>query len=625
MFLVLEKEKRVDSMSILEKITDNSDITNMSYDKLSQLALEIRKKLVDVVAQNGGHLASNLGAVELTLALHKVYNPEVDKIVWDVGHQSYVHKMLTGRLDKIDTIRKFGGLSGFTRASESSADCYDSGHSSTSISTALGYAYARDLNKDDYNVVAVIGDGALTGGLAFEGINNASHLKTNITVVLNNNEMSISPNVGGISKYLNKFRTGKWYAQTKQKVTQVLSNMPSGDGISKSIKHVKDTVKYMFVKDMLFEELGFTCIGPIDGHDIKSLTEAFEMARKTKGPVLVHVLTKKGAGYEFAEKNPGKFHGIGKFDASTGEAVAVNGGTKLSGLVGNTISNLAENNEKIVAITAAMPDGTGLSEFAKRYPERFFDVGIAEGHAATFAGGLARGGFTPVVAVYSSFLQRAYDNIVHDVAMRNLHTVFMIDRAGLVGEDGESHHGLLDIAYMTAMPNMAVLAPSNVEMLKQMISFAVNEYDGCIAIRYPRELYETEEQTPFEFGRGEVVREGSAVTVVTCGSFTSVVKEAVGISGVDAEIIDVRTIKPVDKELILKSYDKTGAVITVEDGVVNGGLGSIVSDLLPCKVKKIGYENDISVPHGSIQELMEYCKTDAKSIAEIILKEVSGK
>jgi len=612
-------------MSILERIKDNSDITNMPYDKLSQLALEIRKKLVDVVAQNGGHLASNLGAVELTIALHKVYNPEIDKIIWDVGHQSYVHKMLTGRLDKIDTIRQFGGLSGFTRVSESKADCYDSGHSSTSISTALGYAYARDLNNDDYNVVAVIGDGAMTGGLAFEGINNASHLKTNLTVVLNNNEMSISPNVGGISKYLNKFRTGKWYSQTKKKVSQVLSNIPSGDGISKGIKHVKDTVKYMFVKDMLFEELGFTCIGPIDGHDIKSLTEAFGMARKINGPVLVHVLTKKGAGYEFAEKDPGKFHGIGRFDASDGTVKATEGGVRLSGIMGDKLTELAEDNHNIVAITAAMPDGTGLSGFAKKYPERFFDVGIAEGHAATFAGGLARGGFTPVFAVYSSFLQRAYDNIVHDIAMRNLHAVFMIDRAGLVGEDGESHHGILDIAYMTSMPNMTVLSPSNAKMLKQMLDFAVNKYDGSIAIRYPRELYEAEEQSPFEFGKGEVVRKGSEVTIVTCGSFVSVVSRAVEMSGVDAEIIDVRSIKPLDSELIIKSYNKTGLVITAEDGVVNGGLGSMVAELLPCKVKKIGYENDFSVPHGSIPELMEYCKTDAKSIAEIILKEVSDK
>ncbi len=609
-------------MSILKTIKNNDDITNMPYSKLDELAVEIRKVLVDTVSKNGGHLASNLGAVELTLALHKVYNPEKDKIIWDVGHQSYVHKMLTGRLDKIDTIRKFGGLSGFTRTSESSCDCYDSGHSSTSISTALGYGYARDLKGDNYDVVAVIGDGALTGGLAFEAINNISHLKSNVTVILNDNEMSISPNVGGISKYLGKIRTGKWYSKTKERVSGILASLPAGDDLAKGVKRVKDKVKYMFVNEIIFEELGFTCLGPVDGHDVKALTEVFEMAKKIDSPVLIHVNTKKGAGYSFAEQNPGKFHGIGAFDITTGEVIKTDGGAKPSGVFGKALCELAEDNKNIVAITAAMPDGTGLTEFAEKYPDRFFDVGIAEGHAVTFAGGMSRGGFTPVVAVYSSFLQRAYDNIFHDAALPNLNVVFAIDRAGLVGEDGESHHGLMDISYMTSMPNMAVLAPSGTEMLKQMLDYAVNTHKGCIAVRYPRELYEAEAKTPFRFGKGEVIREGKAVTIVACGSMVATVLEAVEISGVDAEVIDIRTIKPIDKELVLKSYAKTGRIITVEDGVKNGGLGDIVEGIAGGRVTKIGYDNDVSVPHGSIKELKNMFKTDAKGIAEIILKEV---
>lgn len=611
-------------MSILETIKNNEDITKMPYDKLSELALEIRKLLVDTVSKNGGHLASNLGAVELTLALHKVYNPEKDKIIWDVGHQSYVHKILTGRLSEFDTLRKFGGLSGFTRTKESPADCYDSGHSSTSISTALGYAYARDLKGDDYNVVAVIGDGALTGGLAFEAINNISHLDSNVTVILNDNEMSISANVGGMSKYLNKFRTGEWYGKAKEKINDMLSGLPSGKGIAKGVKKFKDTVKYMFVKEMIFEDLGFTCIGPVDGHDIKSLTEALELAKKLDEPVLVHIITKKGAGYSYAEQNPGKFHGIGAFDKDTGEVIKTACGAKPSPAFGKALCEIAKDNENVVAITAAMPDGTGLTQFANQYPKRFFDVGIAEGHAVTFAGGLARGGFTPVVAVYSSFLQRAYDNMVHDVAMPNLNVVFAIDRAGVVGEDGESHHGLLDIAYMSQMPNMSVLAPSNLTMLKEMLEYSVNTHKGCIAIRYPRELCETKSNTPFEFGKGEVIKEGKAVTIVVCGNMVATVMDAVSLSGVDAEIIDIRTIKPVDKDLILKSYNKTGKIITCEDGVKVGGLGSIIEDVLGAKVTKIGYGNNVSVPHGSVKELTDMFKTDAKGIAEIILKEVNG-
>ncbi|MBO7208611.1 MAG: 1-deoxy-D-xylulose-5-phosphate synthase [Clostridia bacterium] len=600
-------------------MTDFENINELSYEKLDILAGEIRQDLLNIVSKNGGHLASNLGAVELTLALHKSYNPGNDKIIWDVGHQSYVHKMLTGR--NLENLRTFGGVSGFTRTSESDADCYDSGHSSTSISTALGYAYARDLKGDNYNVVAVIGDGAMTGGLAFEALNNVSRLKSNVTIVLNDNEMSISKNVGGMSKYLSKIRTGKFYHNTKKRVKDRFGNTSFGKGL----KHIKDTIKFMFLNDNLFEMLGITSIGPVDGHNIRELTEAFDMAKNIDAPVLVHVITKKGAGYPFAEQNPSKFHGIGKFDVKTGEVLNNDlSCEKPSKVFGETLTQLAELNDKIVAITAAMPDGTGLKEFSKKYKDRFYDVGIAEGHAVTFAGGLARGGFTPVVAVYSSFMQRAYDNIVHDVAMRNLHVVFAIDRAGLVGEDGESHHGLLDMAYFLSIPNVAVLSPCSNEVLKQMIQFAVNDYSGPVAIRYSRSTLDCEKYDDFVFGKGCVIREGKDITVVTSGSCVKKVTDAVKIADVDAEIIDIRTIKPIDKEMLIKSYSKTGKIITVEDGVVYGGLGSVVESVIGSKVTKVGYDNDTLITHGSINDLEKHYKTDAKSIADIILKEVNG-
>ncbi|MBQ2754887.1 MAG: 1-deoxy-D-xylulose-5-phosphate synthase [Clostridia bacterium] len=600
-------------------MVDFGNIKELTYEQLEVLAVELRQELLNVVSKNGGHLASNLGAVELTLALHKCYNPGNDKIIWDVGHQSYVHKMLTGR--NLENLRTFGGVSGFTRTSESDTDCYDSGHSSTSISTALGYAYARDLKGEDYNVVAVIGDGAMTGGLAFEALNNVSRLKSNVTIVLNDNEMSISKNVGGMSKYLSRIRTGKFYHNAKKRVKDRFGETPFG----KSLKHIKDTIKFMFLNDNLFEMLGITTLGPVDGHNVRELTTVFNMAKNIDAPVLVHVITKKGAGYQFAEQNPSKFHGIGRFDLNTGE-VLNNDLTvdKPSKVFGETLTQLAEKNNKVVAITAAMPDGTGLKEFAKKYKDRFFDVGIAEGHAVTFAGGLARGGFIPVVAVYSSFLQRAYDNIVHDVAMRNLHVVFAVDRAGLVGEDGESHHGLLDMAYFLSMPNIAVLSPCNNEILKQMLLFAVNDYNGPVAIRYPRSILDCEKYDDFVFGKGCIIREGKDVTVVTSGSCVNKVKDAVNIADVDAEIIDIRTIKPIDKELLLQSYGKTGKIITVEDGTIFGGLGSVVEQVIGGKVIKVGYDNDVTVTHGSINDLEKHYGTDAKSIADIILKEVNG-
>ncbi|MBQ3114918.1 MAG: 1-deoxy-D-xylulose-5-phosphate synthase [Clostridia bacterium] len=598
-------------------MSDFINIKNLTFEQLEVLSSEIREELLNAVSKNGGHLASNLGAVELTIALHKCYNPGNDKIIWDVGHQSYVHKLLSGR--SLDGLRTFGGVSGFTRTSESNTDCYDSGHSSTSVSTALGYAYARDLKGENYNVVAVIGDGAMTGGLAFEALNNVSRLKSNITIVLNNNEMSISKNVGGMSKYLSKIRTGKFYHNTKKRVKDRLGETSLGKGL----KHIKDAVKFMFLNDNLFEMLGIITIGPVDGHNIRELTEAFEMAKNIDAPVLVHVITKKGAGYSFAEQNPSKFHGIGMFDVKTGEVLNNNLSLKKpSDVFGETLTTIAQQNDKVVAITAAMPDGTGLMEFAKKFKNRFYDVGIAEGHAVTFAGGLARGGYIPVVAVYSSFLQRAYDNIVHDVAMRNLHVVFAVDRAGIVGEDGESHHGLLDLAYFLSMPNVAVLSPCNNEVFEQMIQFAVNNYNGPVAIRYPRFPLEYEMAGGFVFGKGSVIREGKDITVVTSGCCLKKVVEAVNIAGVDAEIIDIRTIKPIDKELLLKSYGKTGKIITVEDGVTYGGLGSVVQSVIGGKVTKVGYDNDAVVTHGSVSELERHYNTDAKSIAEVILKEV---
>ena len=610
------------SVSILNKIDNPSDLKKLNNDELEILSTEIRNFLVENVSKTGGHLASSLGVVELTIALHKVFNSPKDKIVWDVGHQAYVHKILTGRKDKFNTLRQSGGLSGFPRGNESEHDVFDAGHASNSISAALGYACARDLKGKNNNVIAVIGDGALSGGLAFEGINNASRLKTNFIVILNDNEMSISKNVGGLSKYLNRLRTNPRYMKTKKDVSSTLNRIPFiGKPIYRLISGIKSAFRYMLTKSPthIYEELGFKSIGPVDGHNIKDLCDALKRAKNIKGPVIVHTYTQKGKGYQFAEKNPSKFHGIGKFDPKDGECTKkASVSISPSKVFGNKIIDMAKSNENIVAITAAMPDGTGLSEFAKLYPDRFYDVGIAEGHAVTFAGGLAKGGIIPVVAIYSTFLQRAYDNIYHDLILQNVHAVIAIDRAGLVGEDGETHHGMFDLSYLNVLPNISILAPSSSSQLEEMLEYSVNKHNGVIALRYPKIFYkDIKTEHPFEFGKAVIEKIGTDITVVAEGNMLEQVLEAAENSKYSVEVIDVRTIKPIDAKTLITSYEKTGKIITVEDNTICGGLGSIVESVIGTSVTKIGY-NDCIVTHGDLKTLYKENKVDAQSIADEI-------
>lgn len=613
-------------MSVLQRIKNPSDIKKLNSGELEILAGEIRTFLIENVSKTGGHLASSLGAVELAISLHRVFSSPDDKIVWDVGHQAYAHKIITGRADKFDTLRKTDGLSGFIRHDESIHDHFDSGHASNSISAGLGFACARDILGKDYSVVSVIGDGAMSGGLAFEGINNASQLKSNFIVILNNNKMSISQNVGGMSKHLNKLRTSAIYMRTKDRVSKTLEKIPyAGKYMVSAIKILKSTFRKAIIKSPVFDELGFNCIGPVDGHNIEELTDVLMRAKKIKGPVMIHIYTKKGKGYKFAENNPKKFHGVSGFDIKTGETKkSGDNSSSPSAVFGEELTKMAGENKKIVAITAAMPGGTGLDGFAKAYPDRFFDVGIAEGHAVTFAGGLSKGGIVPVVAIYSTFLQRAYDNIFHDVILQKAHVVFAVDRAGLVGKDGETHHGIFDISYFNSLPGISVLAPSSCLMLRQMLEYAVNEHNGPIAIRYPRSFYNDEDnKIPFSFKKSVVVKTGKDITVVCEGNMLRHALDALKYTGFDAEIIDVRTIKPLDTETIENSFKKTGKIISVEDNTICGGLGSIIESKINAPVVKIGYNDEI-IPHGDLKSLYEKYGVDAKSIADVIERECKG-
>ncbi|MEE1042979.1 MAG: 1-deoxy-D-xylulose-5-phosphate synthase [Clostridia bacterium] len=605
---------------MLQHIDSPSDVKKLNNKELKILADEIREFLIHNVSKTGGHLASNLGVVELTIAIHKVFNSPEDKIVWDVGHQSYVHKILTGRKDKFETLRQYGGLSGFPRSSESEHDVFDAGHASNSISAALGYACARDLNNQKNSVVAVIGDGALSGGLSYEGLNNALQLKTNFIVILNDNQMSISKNVGGMSKYLTKLRTNPRYVKTKKGVLSTLNKIPVvGTPISKIIRSIKAIFRHLVLKTPLFDELGFTCIGPIDGHNIEDISEVLERAKNIKGPVMIHAYTTKGKGYTFAEENPSKFHGISKFDEETGLSINKSSASiSPSKVFGNKLIEIAEKNNKVVAITAAMPDGTGLTEFSNKFPDRFYDVGIAEGHAVTFAGGMAKGGMVPVVAIYSTFLQRAYDNIYHDLILQKAHVVLAIDRAGLVGEDGETHHGMFDLSYLSSLPEIAILTPSSSSQLEEMLDYAVNNYNGPIAIRYPK-IFNTDYKTkqPFAFGKSVVEMEGTDITVVAEGNMLIHALEAAKLSKHSVEVIDARTIKPVDSKTILDSYNKTGKIITIEDNTTSGGFGSMVENALGISVNKIGYKDKL-VTHGDLNTLYKENNIDAQSIADEI-------
>ena len=612
---------------VLEKINEVNDIKNLSWEELEVLSEEIREFLIEKISVTGGHLAPNLGVVELTMALHLSFDLPADKIVWDVGHQAYTHKILTGRKTGFDELRKYGGMSGFPKRKESDCDAFDTGHSSTSISAAMGLVNARDLMGENHHVIAVIGDGALTGGMAYEALNNASHLKKNFIIVLNDNKMSISENLGGMSKYLNSIRTTEAYNGFKSGVEHTLINI-GGQKVADGLKRTKDGIKQWFVPGMLFENMGIKYLGPVDGHDITAMRRVFNEAKRVKGAVLVHVLTKKGCGYEPAEKNPAKFHGTDPFVIETGLPKKKKEKPNYTDVFSAAICRLAEKNEKVVAITAAMPDGTGLKKFSSLYPKRFFDVGIAEEHAVTFAAGLAAGGMVPVVALYSSFLQRAYDQIIHDVCIQNLHVVFAIDRAGLVGSDGETHQGIFDLSFLSSVPNLCVMAPKNKQELYAMLKFAL-KYEGPIAIRYPRgTAYEGLEgfREKIVYGKAEMLYKEQDIALFAVGSMVQVaeqVREALKEKGLNCTLVNARFVKEFDKEMIQSLAADHKLLVTLEENVTTGGFGERVVDFVTSNQIDIAVEKialpDMYVEHGNVNILYRDAKIDAESVIERVL------
>ena len=618
---------------ILERINEPQDIKNLTYDEMQILAGEIREFLISTISQTGGHLASNLGVVELTIALYRVFDLPRDKVIWDVGHQAYTHKILSGRKEGFGELRQYGGMSGFPKRKESPFDVFDTGHSSTSISAGLGMVQARDILGEAYRVISVIGDGALTGGMAYEALNNAGERKTNFIIILNDNNMSIAPNVGGMSTYLSELRAGEGYNQLKQNVSDSLKRVPYvGEPVVNVISKTKNTIKQMFVPGMLFEDMGITYLGPVDGHDIRKLTRIMREAKKIRRTVLIHVLTQKGKGYEPAEKHPEIFHGVGKFDVRTGKAIKSEGKT-YTGVFSDTICQLASENKKIVAVTAAMPDGTGLKAFAERFPKRFFDVGIAEQHAVTSAAGMAAAGLRPVVAVYSSFLQRAYDQILVDVCLQNLPVVFCIDRAGLVGADGETHQGIFDLTYLSSIPNMTVMAPKNCCELAEMIRFAFTLHSPA-AIRYPRgKAYEglTEFDEPISYGKAEILYEESEIALIAVGSMVSTaehIREKLKAKGYSCSLVNGRFIKPIDTDVIDRLAPSHQFFITLEENVKAGGFGERVTDYLKQKWPETPVMNitlpDDYVEHGDVTKLRSVLGIDSDSIMEKIEKKLDG-
>lgn len=595
---------------MLEKIQKPNDIKKIPADQLPALADEIREFIIESLSKTGGHLASNLGVVELTIAMHRVFDIPKDKLIWDVGHQSYTHKILTGRKDGFETLRREGGISGFPKRSESDCDVFDTGHSSTSISAGVGYVRARELKKENYSVISIIGDGALTGGMAYEALNNAASLKSNFIIVLNDNEMSITENVGGMSSYLSGLRTASAYTDFKMDVTKALNRIPGiGPGMVDAMRKTKSSIKQIIIPGMLFEDMGLTYLGPVDGHNIPQLIKTFQEAKRFEGPILVHVLTQKGRGYEPAMRHPARFHGAGPFDVKTGLPVGKSNPT-YTDVFSTVMRKMGDRRKDVAAVTAAMMTGVGLKRFSNMFPDRCFDVGIAEEHAVTFAAALSLGGITPVVAIYSSFLQRAYDQIMHDVCMQNLHVVFAIDRAGLVGYDGETHHGIFDLSYLGSMPNMTILAPKNLWELSDMIKFAV-DYDGPIAVRYPRgEAYTglKEFRAPICLGKSEVIHEGSRVALLAVGSMVKmaeeVQKQLKERMDMDAALVNARFVKPIDEELLRSFADTYELVVTLEENVKDGGFGERVlafaeEEDLPFGVEIIALP-DRFIPHGSV-------------------------
>ena len=612
------------------------DLKRLTIPELKELAKELRQIIIERVAINGGHLASNLGTVDLTIALHYVFNSPKDKIIWDVGHQSYSHKILTGRADAFSTIRQYGGISGFPKIDESPHDAFGTGHSSTSISSALGIIEARDQKKEDFKVIAVIGDGALTAGLAFEGLNHAGHLQKDLIVVLNDNEMSISPNVGALSAYLNRIMTGDLYTKFKKETKLFLERIPKvGEPFLKIAQRAEDTVKGFFVPGMLFEELGFEYVGPIDGHKIESLIETFERFKDFPVPVLIHAITKKGKGYSPAEKSPWIFHGVGPFDIETGSQISSANPT-YSEIFGSYLVKLAREDSRIVAITAAMTEGTGLSEFAKTFPSRFYDVGIAESHAVTFAAGLASQGLKPVVAIYSTFLQRAYDEIVHDVCLQNLPVIFAIDRAGIVGEDGPTHNGAFDISYLRHIPNIVIMAPKDENELGRMLKTAIS-HGGPVAIRYPRgavsKIPTDMELKKLTIGESEILKDGRDILIIAIGSAVQPAKHASELlneMGISACVINARFAKPIDASLIGNLAKEIKSVLTVEENVIRGGFGSAVlehlseMDIDGLKIKMLGLP-DKFIEHGPQNLLRKILGLDAEKITKEALTLIGKK
>ena len=614
---------------ILDSIVAANDIKNIPEADLDRLAQEIREFLIEKISVNGGHLGSNLGAVELTMALHLASDLPQDKIIWDVGHQSYTHKILTGRKDDFDGLRKFGGISGFPKRRESNCDAFDTGHSSTSISAGLGLAKARDLAGEDYGIFAVIGDGALTGGMAYEALNNAADLKTNYVIVLNDNNMSIAENVGGVSSYLQDIRTADAYRNFKIGLEDALNRIPGGVAVVDRLKKYKSSFKQLVVPGMFFEDMGITYLGPVDGHDIKAMIKVFREARRYPKCVLVHVLTHKGKGYPPAERHPARFHGAEPFDVETGLPSVNRTKANYTDVFSTVVIKLGERNKKVCAITAAMPDGTGLKRFSRRFPERFFDVGIAEEHAVTFAAGLAAGGFIPIVAIYSSFLQRAYDQIIHDVCIQDLPVIFAIDRAGIVGSDGETHQGIFDLSFLSSIPNMTVMAPKNKWELSDMLKFAV-KFGHPVAIRYPRGIaYDglEEYRKPVIYAQSEIIYEESQIVLFAVGSMVKTAEEVRQVLkneyGKHVSLVNARFVKPIDGEMVTYLAKQHDLIVTMEENVENGGFGEHVRayvddnrldvDVLVCALP------DDYVEHGNVSILAKEVGIDCGSIVEKIL------
>jgi len=623
---------------MLEKINSPEDVKKLNIEEQKQLAEEMRKYILQVVSENGGHLASNLGVVELTIALHTVFDLPTDKIVWDVGHQTYVHKIITGRREELKTIRKLNGLAGFPKTNESESDCFNTGHSSTSISAALGMARARDIKGENNHILAVIGDGALTGGMALEALNDAGWSKTRLTVILNDNEMSISKNIGGVNMLLSKLRTKRTYTKSNVSAKNFINKIPVvGKPFVKIVQRVKRSIKQLIIPKMFFEDIGFRYLGPVDGHNIEELERMLRISKQLDGPVLIHVLTKKGKGYKIAEESPDRFHATAPFDIATGELKAKKK-TDYSEVMGNKLIKLAKRNEKIVAITASMKDGTGLTKFAKEFPERFFDIGIAEQHAVGLAAGMAKAGIIPVVPIYSSFYQRAYDQVIHDIATQNLPVVMCVDRAGIVGADGETHQGTLDMAFFRLVPNLMIMAPKDFKELEDMLEFAVN-LGKPVVIRYPRGGEPKEkfnEHQEIKEGKAEILKEGKDISIIAIGKTVERAKkiaDRLAKEEIEAEVINARFLKPLDNQTIKTSIEKTRKVITIEDGTIINGLATAVKELMidekleNIEIQSYGYP-DKFIQHGGVEELEKLYHQDANYILEHIdihkIKEAKG-